>query len=67
MRRDRIHIRCERCGNAMRVERRAYDPDEAAEVTVTPCNICDTGDFEAVVYFRSNGTEVLPYERRENQ
>lgn len=57
-RRTHIHLRCENCGNAVRVERAAYDPDQAAEMRTSACDICDSGDFEMVSYTASDGTEV---------
>lgn len=59
MRRAHIHLRCETCGNAVRVERADYDPDEAAEMATSQCDICDSGDFESVHYTGSDGNEVL--------
>lgn len=60
--RTHIHIRCEWCGNALRVERAKYDPPLAVEITTSCCNICDRGDFESVAYFDTNGDEVLQLE-----
>jgi hypothetical protein len=57
--RTHIHIRCEGCGNALRVERAKYDPPLAVEMTISCCNICDRGDFESVAYFDTSGSEVL--------
>lgn len=59
MRREHIHVRCETCGNAARVTRAGYDPDEAAEMATSQCNLCDTGDFESVHYTDSSGDEVM--------
>lgn len=57
-RRTHIHLRCENCGNAVRVERAAYDPDQAAEMCTSACSICDRGDFEMLSYSASDGSEV---------
>lgn len=57
-----INMRCEVCGNAVRVPRAPYDPKRAVERVTSECDICHAaeGGFEQCWYFDRNGNELRP-------
>lgn len=57
-----IAMRCDVCGNAVRVPREDYDPPGAVVRVTNECNICEAanGGFEEAWYYDSDGKEILP-------
>lgn len=57
---DMIAMRCDFCGNAVRVERADYDPPAAVVRVTNECNICNNaeGGFEECWYFDAAGNEI---------
>jgi hypothetical protein len=57
-----LNMRCDVCGNAVRVVREDYDPPNAVERATNECDICNaaSGGFEESSYFDADGNEVEP-------
>lgn len=55
-----INMRCDVCGNAVRVPREDYDPPRAVERVTNECDICNaaSGGFEESWYFGADGNEI---------
>lgn len=60
--RERIQLRCRRCGNAM-IYPRSVDPDlpkDCCFIESSLCDLCDDGDFGKEVLLDVNRKEIVP-------
>jgi hypothetical protein len=55
---DMVRLRCPKCQKERDVVKEQSDPPGTAVVQVA-CDGCNQGDFEDVMYFRADGSQIL--------